>query len=80
MIDGGMATLLDKIHEIANSLPSNGAFNQQARSLFSELTFKFRRETMPRQKTKEALEDRIDERRAENEALQDQLDSIAEIN
>ena len=35
---------------------------------------------MPRQKTKEALEDRIDERRAENEALQDQLDSIAEIN
>ena len=34
---------------------------------------------MPRQKTKEELEDRIDELEAENEALQDQVDSIADI-
>ena len=34
---------------------------------------------MPRQKTKEELEDRIDELEAENETLQDQVDSIAEI-
>lgn len=34
---------------------------------------------MPRQKTKEELLDRIDELEAENETLQDQVDSIAEI-
>jgi len=34
---------------------------------------------MPRQKTKEELEDRIDELEAENETLQDQVDSIADI-
>ena len=34
---------------------------------------------MPRQKTKEELEDRIDELEAENETLQDQIDSIQEI-
>jgi len=34
---------------------------------------------MPRQKTKEELEDRIDELEAENEGLQDQVDSIADI-
>jgi len=35
--------------------------------------------TMPRQKTKEELEDRIDELEAENETLQDQIDSIQDI-
>jgi cell division protein FtsB len=35
--------------------------------------------TMPRQKTREELEDRIDELEAENETLQDQVDSIADI-
>lgn len=34
---------------------------------------------MPRQKTKEELEYRIDELEAENETLQDQVDSIADI-
>src|SRR5215510_13592062 len=34
---------------------------------------------MPRQKTREELEDRIDELEAENETLQDQVDSIADI-
>jgi cell division protein FtsB len=34
---------------------------------------------MPRQKTREELLDRIDELEAENETLQDQVDSIAEI-
>lgn len=34
---------------------------------------------MPRQKTKEELLDRIDELEAENETLQDQVDSIADI-
>lgn len=34
---------------------------------------------MPRQKTREELQDRIDELEAENETLQDQVDSIAEI-
>ena len=34
---------------------------------------------MPRQKTKEELQDRIDELEAENETLQDQVDSIADI-
>jgi hypothetical protein len=34
---------------------------------------------MPRQKTRQELEDRIDELEAENETLQDQVDSIAEI-
>ena len=34
---------------------------------------------MPRQKSKEELLDRIDELEAENETLQDQVDSIAEI-
>jgi hypothetical protein len=38
-----------------------------------------RRGTMPRQKTKEELLDRIDELEAENETLQDQVDSIADI-
>jgi len=34
---------------------------------------------MPRQKTREELEDRIDELEAENETQQDQVDSIADI-
>ena len=34
---------------------------------------------MPRQKTREELQDRIDELEAENETLQDQVDSIADI-
>jgi hypothetical protein len=34
---------------------------------------------MPKQKTREELQDRIDELEAENETLQDQVDSIAEI-
>jgi hypothetical protein len=34
---------------------------------------------MPRQKTKEELQDRIDELESENEILQDQVDSIADI-
>ena len=34
---------------------------------------------MPRQKTREELEDRIDELEAENEALQDQVDAIQDI-
>jgi len=34
---------------------------------------------MPRQKTRKELEDRIDELEAENETLQDQVDSIADI-
>jgi len=34
---------------------------------------------MPRQKTREELKDRIDELEAENETLQDQVDSIADI-
>ena len=34
---------------------------------------------MPRQKTREELLDRIDELESENEVLQDQVDSIAEI-
>ena len=34
---------------------------------------------MPRQKTREELLDRIDELVAENETLQDQVDSIADI-
>ena len=34
---------------------------------------------MPRQKTREELLDRIDQLEAENETLQDQVDSIAEI-
>ena len=34
---------------------------------------------MPRQKTREELLDRIDELEAENEMLQDQVDSIADI-
>jgi hypothetical protein len=34
---------------------------------------------MPRQKTREELLDRIDELEAENETLQDQVDSIADI-
>ena len=34
---------------------------------------------MPRQKTREQLLDRIDELEAENETLQDQVDSIAYI-
>ena len=34
---------------------------------------------MPRQKTRQELEDRIDELEAENETLQDQVDSIADI-
>jgi cell division protein FtsB len=34
---------------------------------------------MPRQKTREELEDRIDELKAENEALQDQVDAIQDI-
>jgi hypothetical protein len=34
---------------------------------------------MPRQKTREELLDQIDELEAENETLQDQVDSIAEI-
>ena len=34
---------------------------------------------MRRQKTKEELEDRIDELESENEVLQDQVDSIADI-
>jgi hypothetical protein len=35
--------------------------------------------TMPRQKTREEWLDRIDELEAENETLQDQVDSIADI-
>jgi chaperonin cofactor prefoldin len=35
--------------------------------------------TTPRQKTKEELEDRIDALEAENETLQDQIDSIQDI-
>jgi hypothetical protein len=35
--------------------------------------------TMPRQKTREELLDRIDELEAENETLQDQIDSIQDI-
>jgi hypothetical protein len=34
---------------------------------------------MPRQKTREELLDEIDELEAENETLQDQVDSIADI-
>ena len=34
---------------------------------------------MPRQKTRKELEDRIDELEDENEILQDQVDSIADI-
>ncbi len=34
---------------------------------------------MPRQKTREELLDQIDELEAENETLQDQIDSIQEI-
>jgi len=34
---------------------------------------------MPRQKTREELLDRIDELEAENETLQDQVDSIQDI-
>jgi hypothetical protein len=34
---------------------------------------------MPRQKTREELEDRVDELESENEILQDQVDSIADI-
>ena len=34
---------------------------------------------MPRQKTREELLDRIDELESENEVLQDQVDSIADI-
>jgi cell division protein FtsB len=34
---------------------------------------------MPRQKTREELLDRIDELEAENETLQDQIDSIQDI-
>ena len=34
---------------------------------------------MPRQKTREELQDRVDELESENEILQDQVDSIAEI-
>ena len=34
---------------------------------------------MPRQKTREEWLDRIDELEAENETLQDQVDSIADI-
>ena len=34
---------------------------------------------MPRQKSKEELEERIDELEAENEALQDQVDAIRDI-
>lgn len=34
---------------------------------------------MPRQRTREELLDRIDELEAENETLQDQVDSIADI-
>ena len=34
---------------------------------------------MPRQKTREELQDRIDELESENETLQDQVDSIADI-
>jgi len=34
---------------------------------------------MPRQKTREKLLDRIDELESENEVLQDQVNSIAEI-
>jgi len=35
--------------------------------------------SMPRQKTREELLDRIDELEAENETLHDQVDSIADI-
>jgi hypothetical protein len=34
---------------------------------------------MPKQKTREELQDRTDELEAENETLQDQVDSIADI-
>ena len=34
---------------------------------------------MPRQKTREELEDRIEELEVDNETLQDQVDSIADI-
>jgi hypothetical protein len=42
-------------------------------------TFQTRRGAMPRQKTREELLDRIDELESENEVLQDQVDSIADI-
>jgi cell division protein FtsB len=49
-------------------------------SIKLELRAHFKQEgTMPRQKTREELQDRIDELEAENETLQDQVDSIAEI-
>ena len=43
------------------------------------VTFQTMEGTTPRQKTKEELEDRIDELEAENETLQDQIDSIQDI-
>jgi hypothetical protein len=68
---------LGNMSEIVNSLSSNGTVNQQARSLaWKQIS---NRGTMPRQKTREELLDRIDELEAENETLQDQVDSIADI-
>jgi cell division protein FtsB len=47
---------------------------------FKLVRTKFKQEgIMPRQKTKEELEERIDELEAENEALQDQVDAIQDI-
>ena len=43
------------------------------------VTFQTMEGATPRQKTKEELEDRIDELEAENETLQDQIDSIQDI-
>ena len=54
--------------EIANSLPSNVRSINKLEVL--EQTFK-QEGTTPRQKTREELEDRIDELESENEILQD---------
>ena len=53
----------------------------ELRSIKLELWAHFKqwRGIIPRQKTKEELEDRIDELEAENETLQDQIDSIQDI-
>ena len=63
------------VSAIANSLVPSHTLNQ-ARTTGPSSHY---RGTMPRQKTREELEDRIAEREAENENLQDQVDSIADI-
>ena len=61
--------------DFANSLVLGGTLDQ-ARTVGTLQTMEG---FMPRQKTREGLLDRIDELEAENETLQDQVDSIAEI-